>query len=150
MSKQGGKNIQYLTLKAPPKMHHKMSVNNCLTYLTNLSIEANSVDPPSDCSYRSSLILDFPACQRGFENISACNIFCERSLRINIQIKLPGRQQMSIFVNIVSQLPSQLPELQPFGLYIGILFPHGLPTVLRSTKKHNTYKVRIKPINLLQ
>ena len=60
------------TVKSQEKMHLKnrllksSAANNCLTLQTNISIEANSVDPD-----QSSLIWVRNVCDRGFLNISA-------------------------------------------------------------------------------
>ena len=66
-----------LTLKAPRKMHLKMSSAEvvCCKYLPNitdeLSKDANSVDPEQTAPKGSSLNLVHTVCHRGFLNISA-------------------------------------------------------------------------------
>ena len=66
-----------LTLKTPAKIHLKITsafVVSC-NFLLKLFNEVKYTDkqcgPRSDCSYRSSLILVFTVCWKGFYNISA-------------------------------------------------------------------------------
>ena len=76
-----------LSLKAPRKnaseklrLLKSFAANNCLTLLTNLSIEANRMDPDKTASIGTV----HTVCHRGFLNISAV----EKSRRLLLRLAI--------------------------------------------------------------